>query len=260
MEGHENVPIAYEKNQLVEVICQLRFPTILSIDSHEPADFQDTVRRDFPRYMQNSEKQQTGSGEQTLKNYVFISADGMYKLNLTRHFIALSTVKYTNWTEFANRFDRPLVHFIEIYKPAYFERVGIRYINAFSRNALELQGCPWRELISKDYLGPLGSAESNEEDFARCSVDTEQRLGGGCSMKLHAGPGFIQRRVKTNSGVQQLQEKEQRFIFDMDVYISGDVKLQEAVSAMGRIHSDADRVFSSAITDKLREAMKPGHI
>ena len=35
----------YAKRQLVEVICQLRFPEILSIDASEPAAFQDRIRK-----------------------------------------------------------------------------------------------------------------------------------------------------------------------------------------------------------------------
>ena len=36
--------VIYAKRQLVEVICQLRFPEILKIEAHEPADFQDAIR------------------------------------------------------------------------------------------------------------------------------------------------------------------------------------------------------------------------
>ena len=38
----------YAKRQLVEVICQLRFPEILSIDASEPAAFQERIRREYP--------------------------------------------------------------------------------------------------------------------------------------------------------------------------------------------------------------------
>ena len=37
----------YEKPLAHEVICQLRFPTILTINNTEPADFQEAVREDF---------------------------------------------------------------------------------------------------------------------------------------------------------------------------------------------------------------------
>ena len=33
--------VLYGKRQLIEVICQLRFPTILSISAKEPAEFQE---------------------------------------------------------------------------------------------------------------------------------------------------------------------------------------------------------------------------
>ena len=33
-----------------EVICQLRFPTILTINTVEPADFQEAIRAEFPNY------------------------------------------------------------------------------------------------------------------------------------------------------------------------------------------------------------------
>ena len=43
--------IVYKNCQLVEVVCQLRFPTILAISEKAPAEFQDAVRKDFPQYM-----------------------------------------------------------------------------------------------------------------------------------------------------------------------------------------------------------------
>ena len=48
----------YRKRQLVEVICQLRFPTILSISAREPADFQEAIRGDFPQYKRLLEQAQ----------------------------------------------------------------------------------------------------------------------------------------------------------------------------------------------------------
>ena len=45
----------YARPPLVEVICQLRFPTILAIGAQEPAAFQEAVRRDFPQYAARQE-------------------------------------------------------------------------------------------------------------------------------------------------------------------------------------------------------------
>ena len=40
--------VIYEYNPLIEVIAQIRFPTILKITSQEPVDFQDSVRFEYP--------------------------------------------------------------------------------------------------------------------------------------------------------------------------------------------------------------------
>ena len=34
----------YARSPLVEVICQLRFPAILSIGANDPVDFQEAIR------------------------------------------------------------------------------------------------------------------------------------------------------------------------------------------------------------------------
>lgn len=48
-------PCMYENNQLLEVICQLRFPAILSINETLPAAFQEDIRSEFPQFSVNAE-------------------------------------------------------------------------------------------------------------------------------------------------------------------------------------------------------------
>ena len=106
--------VIYAKRQLVEVICQLRFPEILKIDVSEPADFQERIRRDYPQYEKKIEQlpPQMVNGKPvpqgTVNNYQFISAEGQWRVSLTKGFIALSTYGYTRWEDFAQRLDRVL--------------------------------------------------------------------------------------------------------------------------------------------------------
>ena len=157
MISSDNRRYAYGKSQLIEVICQLRFPTILSIDTREPADFQETVRAAFPRYQCQVEKLPgvNGAPARTVNNHTFISEDGGYKLSLTKDFIALSTMRYTHWEDLAARLDEPLGQFIKIYRPNCFDRVGLRFVNAISREQLGLTGRRWNDLLQPPYLGIL---------------------------------------------------------------------------------------------------------
>ena len=88
--------VLYGKRQLIEVICQLRFPTILSISAKEPAEFQEAIRAEFPRYARNLEKLppkvigQPGAmkleEQPTVVNYQFLTAASDWKVNLTNTF------------------------------------------------------------------------------------------------------------------------------------------------------------------------------
>lgn len=249
----------YRKPQAAEVICQLRFPEILAIAAKPPVEFQEAIRADFPQFSRRQEtpapKLAGTPGNLTLQNqpavinYHFATADGVWRVNLTSKFISLTCTNYTCWEDFAGKLDKPLAAFIKTYKPAYFERVGLRYLNFISRSGLGLEGVPFSELISPCYLGPLAEEDVAETATARCSVDTEMAIRGGCRVKLHAGPGLVKRNG--------MEDKEVKFIFDQDLYMPGQLQLNLAAGALQTLHAQAASIFRGAITERLHEAMEP---
>lgn len=252
----------YLNNQLGDVICQLRFPEILAIGANAPVAFQEAIRDEYPQYSAKKEMPApkiTGApGNFVLENqpgtvnYHFISEDGTWRVNLTSKFISLACTRYTSWEDFARRLDKPLAAFIKIYKPAYFERVGLRYLNFISRGSLGLGQTPFAELINPIYLGPLADEEVSEVQSGRCSIEAELGLRAGCRVKLHAGPGMVKR------GGQP--DQELKFIFDQDLFLPGKVPVNMTTGALNTLHSQAFSIFRGAITDTLHDAMGPTSI
>lgn len=252
----------YRRNQLAEVICQLRFPEILTIGAELPVQFQEAIRDEYPQFLrrqENSAPKITGApghfsleNQPAVINYQFTSADGVWRVNLTSRFISLTCSRYTCWEDFAKKLDKPLAAFIRLYRPAYFERVGLRYLNFISRSSLDLTGTPFSELFAPCYLGPLALDHVNESSVTRCSVDTEMSIRGGCRVKLHAGPGLVKR------GGQQ--DREVKFIFDQDLYMPGQVPVNLSAGALQTLHSQAFAIFRGAITDTLHDALDPQNI
>lgn len=249
----------YQKSPLIEVICQLRFPTILTIGTEEPAAFQEAIRHEFPQFVARQERPApkiTGLGTPDAKveqqppitNYNFITQDGFWKLNLTQNFLALSTLRYTRWEDFAQKLDKAVAAFLEIYKPDFFERVGLRYVNAVSKERLGLTELLWDDLIQSPYLGVLGEPDVDEKAVTKCTVDVETHLAENCRLKLHAGPGLI------NGGKQ---DPKPRFILDQDLSTSGQIKPDQLTHSLERLHNYAGGLFHGAITDELHEAMGP---
>ena len=250
----ETTRYLYEKNQLLDVVCQIRFPTILSIDSKEPAEFQERIRDEFPKFFVRKEPAarqtpQAGGLKEELNNYYFLTADESWRVNLTRQFIALTCSRYERWELFASRLDKLLAAFIELYHPAYFERIGLRYINAISRKQLGLEDRPWKELIAPDYLGFLAQEDVQERSTTQCVQNLETALAGGCRLKLHCGLGMVQKKGQP--------DQEAKFILDLDVSMGGTLPLAQVAPALSPLHAHADAIFGNALTGTLQDAMGP---
>ncbi len=249
----------YRRNPLAEVICQLRFPEILAVSANLPVEFQERIRAEYPQFarrQENAAPKISGvpghfalENPPTVINYQFSSADGVWRVNLTSRFISLSCSRYTSWEEFARKLDKPLAAFIQIYHPAYFERVGLRYLNFISRKALAMEAEPFSRLIAPCYLGPLAEEDVHETAITRCSLDMETSIRGGCRVKLHAGPGMLKR------GSQP--DPEMKFILDQDLFMPGQVPVNHAAGALQTLHSQAYGIFRGAITDTLHRALEP---
>ena len=255
--------VHYDKAQLAEVICQFRFPAILAVGAREPVDFQEAVRTMFPRYALKEERPApriTGLGTGAAKletpkpvmNHNFVSADGRWKLNLTNTFISLSTIAYPGWEDFGKHFDMPLAQFIRIYQPSFFERIGLRYVNIFSRQKLDLEGELWRDLIAAPYLGVLAAEDVDERTARKCSVDVDLELDSSCRAKIHAGPGMVKRNVPNVPA-----DPEVKFILDLDLYMSGQLDPRMAAAGLETLHGHSTPIFQGAITDRMHSALEP---
>lgn len=249
----------YDKNQLADVICQLRFPEILSINTTIPDKFQDLIRDEYPIYSARKEvpapRIKGGPEGFALEkqpesmNYQFNSIDNIWRVNLTSTFISLACTKYTCWEDFAAHLDKPLAAFIKLYKPAFFERVGLRYINLFSRKRLDIEHIPYNQLIQPCYLGILGADNVSETDATRSNISAELNIAGGCQVKINAGPAVIK---KNNSNMA-----EPCFAFDFDLYMKGNVPVNMSAGALQTLHSQAFPIFRGAITEKMHEFLEP---
>ncbi len=238
----------YQNNPLAEVICQLRFPEVDIINSATPTQFQEAIRNQYPQYSMERERP-VGKQSEGILNHQFVSNDGVWRVNLTNHFISLSCNRYSSWEQFANRLDIPLAAFIQIYKPDGFNRVGLRYVNFFSRKRLQLEGVPFSELFDAKYLGLMADDALQESSFHSSIVEADIALEDGCRVKIHSGPGMVKRNGH--------QDPDINFVLDCDYYIAGNTSPKHSASSLEKLHSKTYPVFRGAITNLLHNAMEP---
>ena len=159
--------VLYGNNPLQQVICQLRFPPILRIDSHSAADFQDRIRQEYPLYSEDDSMPELPLPEPLVRLInarpgpnpakKFSSADQQWTVSLAQNFIALTTESYERWEGFRDRLRTAVNALHHIYKPAFYTRVGLRYKDVIYRSHLDLHKVPWSELLAPSILSELGS-------------------------------------------------------------------------------------------------------
>ena len=242
----------YDNAPVHEVICQVRFPAILTINDKAPAEFQDAIRGEFPQYLARRETGTSAQGKPVqITNHHFVAADSRCKVNLTQNFVSLSTLHYADWEEFARRLDKVLAAFIRVYSPAYFERVGLRYVNLISRRKLGLEDCGWTELVTAPYCAPMLEEDVREEMFIGSMLDFTVKADSNCVARIRSGPS----RVKNNAP-GAAQDPEMKFLLDIDLSMNGQLPCTLAAGALETLHTHAGRVFEGAVTDTLRNAME----
>lgn len=258
----ESKRVLYKRSPLREVICQFRFPPILSIDVDIPAKFQESIRQEYPYFNEKEEFQikipeelssqipseliDLPSTNITKKNYEFISEDDNWRVNLTRTFLALTTRKYTRWEEFKVKLSKPLNALIDIYSLEFFTRIGLRYKDIIRRSALGLDNVPWEDLLNPYILGILSAPDINEK-LVKSSQNTTEII-------LDDNKGL----VRIVSGlVKAADTGEISYAVDSDFFIEEKTNPELAIDQLDYFNQLGSRLIQWSITDQLHDALEP---
>jgi len=255
--------VIYNKNPLNEVICQLRFPAILRIDSEIPVKYQERLRETYPIFSESQSSnlklnitpelaQAIGSslplsfrgGRAT---YEFVSSDQKWKVILTRESLTLAASDYKKWEDFKEHFEIPLKAFVEEYTPPFFSRIGLRYQDVIQRSELQLTNIGWGELLESHIAGEFSST-AIANDIVRCVNQLTISLGENNGMVL------------LNHGLVPNQNNETCYLIDSDFFTENRTKVSDAIQKLDYFNKQAGRLFRWCITERLHDALEPQFI
>lgn len=254
--------VVYKKNPLEQVICQIRFPSVLKIESQVPFEFQEIIREDYPLFSETTELPMELPKEITdqipnnvrnaisfpiisRKNYKFSTDDEKWSINLTSEFIALTCLEYTRWEQFRKHLELPLNAVIQVYNPPFYSRMGLRYINAIRRSALDLEDMSWSTIVQPYIAGVLAAPEINQTVVKASLSQTEIRLENDTTVKMVYGLG------KYN------QTEEDIYVIDNDFFKTGRLEVKKGYEILNQFNNYSGNLFRWCITETLHEAMQP---
>lgn len=127
---------------LVRVIGQVRFPPVLSLEKRDfVASFQEAIRGDYP-VLRPEQAQSLVLGPDGMAPgakqtaWRFSDVDARWRVSLTPEFIAIETTDYTSRHDFLTRLQAVLEAVAQHVNPALAQRVGVRYVDRVTGDAL----------------------------------------------------------------------------------------------------------------------------
>jgi len=246
--------VIYKKRPTEEVICQLRFPTILRIDAEPPVKFQDRVRKQYPALTEKKhdflpipKEAMSFLADFRIGKpaFEFASADGKWKLTLAADFMALTTSEYEQWEIFKDHLRIPFESLLELYQPPFFTRIGLRYRDVIRRSALDLKDVPWSELLQAPVAGALSVREI---------APAVKQAAKNVTFDLPGNSGQL--RVTHGLGASPGSE-ECCYVIDADFFTENKKETKDAQETLDRYHTEARLFFQWCITPKLHDALDP---
>ena len=255
--------VLYKNNPLVEVICQLRYPTILRIRERQLSGFQERVRKDYPVYSEQepsigvppqAPKELAAIIEQMnipiippmLVIHRFSTKDSQRFISLRDEFIALAETKYERWESFIEEVMKIESALKEVYDPAFYSRIGLRYRDIISRRALGLTDIGWQDLLQPYIIAELGIkdvSDAIERIQTRTIIKTSEIPNGQITL-IH--------------GITKSPESgEECYAIDADFSVERKEGIDEPFEILDRFNRLAGRLFRWAITERLHSSMEP---
>lgn len=247
--------VIYKKSPLAEVIFQAQFPVILRINNEEPSSFQGQIKKKYPFYNLVKEQQNQIDVDfqekiaslktiNNLNNHTFVSESKKFKVNMTSSFFALSTVAYTKWEDFLGYLKEVFTLFEAEYSPSFYTRIGLRYINLFSRSQWGLKSCRWNDLFKPHVLGVV--TPEVEDGTSTYISETEYKKPES---------EYVQKRHFEFVNDNRYNEKS--LLIDCDYFTTSVTRISEIWKKAEDLHELSTGYIANSIKDVLKSAMEP---
>ena len=260
----ESPRVIYKQNPLEEVLCQLRFPTILEIKTVDPAAFQNEIRSRYPLYSKEGDDSLL-SGSLGLPKEVadivaqfpiarresvthkFLTESSERYISLAPEFLAVTETDYTRWEDFKAQIALAMKAVETEYHPSFYSRIGLRYVDIIDKANIGLSEATWDSLINPAVIGMLGAPDVGDRvreisSIVLIELDDEVVRGGG---------------VRVRHGLVKAEDDREVYKIDVDSFTAERSGSKDVLRILDIFNRLAGNFFRWAITDKLRDALGP---
>ena len=254
LSGPPPAEVPLPRAPLVRVIAQVRFAPILAIRSPDAVSiFQEAIRGTYPILNEDRIHQiilATGGTPDIREGNIWRFSDDKkrWRTSLSVDFIALETSEYVSRQDFLERLGFLLAALEAAFKPAEVQRLGLRYIDRLTDDAVDRIG----ELIRPKVLGILQPNKEPPLDLGNAILHlmTEAQLIAA-EGRIQARWGKLPANATYDPDALEPVDKES-WVLDLDMFTPGPQKFasDELRTTATRFAERIYTVFREMVTDE----------
>lgn len=241
----------YARNFLTNVIGRIDYQAILLLLREEPAEFQEKIRHDFPRFSKEhlielkfAPGVQEDPQPKRAVAWKFKDKTETRTVTLTADYIALETNKYTQFPDFSGSLSSLYQFFCDIYRPELIKRIGLRYINQITMpdgNPFE-----WDDLINADLTSNLKAFPGLQQNILR-SMHQLHLIKDDFKIIFQFG-------IFNSEYPNAIAKKE--FILDYDCVLEQETEPDGVIRYFNQFNIEIEKLFEHSINEGLRDIMR----
>ena len=248
--------VVYEKNPLVEVLCQVRFGELIAFNNGQVHEFHKRVSDlypladvfeglEFPFVAPVAQVTAAVAQPKKATQFTFSDVDLSWQAGCSSTMLSLTCRKYESWSNFSPKLDELLKQFFSVFEPKMVTRNGLRFKNVVDQNLLGTDFEPLSELIAAPVNGLLGSNWFDEKSFQQSQSQYQASLGAV--------------NVILNFGLIQDHENNKGYLIDADCFTADKMAAttQYITDQVNKLHNCTGPIFRQCITDKLHNLLRP---
>lgn len=229
----------YKLNFLKQVVCELRFPTLMELaEAHPPAALVSALRKEYP-HMELASQVAFGVGAATGASnvHIFRSPKLTWTVSLSQSSLSIETTSYTSYAQMRERVLYVVAAASKIIDSDFFTRVGLRYINVIESNEDPRDG--W---VNSALTMPIMSDAFNgvKEYAGKLHLAAED---GGC---------LLQHGLRPLPVGKDGHLVPPEYLVDIDSYRNM-VDIKDTSDALDAMHSQVFNVFDWSLGSKSRD-------
>lgn len=231
----------FKGNFLKQVVCELRFPTLMELgEQRPPSSFVKALRKEYPHLdLSNEVTLGLGGSAGSSNIHIFRSQKSNWNVSLKQSALSIETTAYAGFDNLRSRVLRVVEAASEVIDSDFFTRVGLRYINIIKGGGSDIS-----QWINPSLLTPVHSNTFRgiNECSGRLVIADED---GGC---------LLQHGIHFDESSKQIQDYPD-FHIDIDSFRT-EVLLEDTIDAIEIMHQQVFDIFDWSLGEKARSYLE----